>query len=360
MVRYNTGYHTSQFSVLSSLFSIMLAKAPIFEKKNVLVTGGAGFIGSHLCERLLREARVICIDNFVTSHERNIDHLLKNPDFEFLRLDINEPFNLETFPELERFKLPFQGIQEIYHLASPTSPKQFDQFKINTLKSHSVGMLAVLEVARKYGAKLIHASSSVVYGGRDDKHPIFREDDIGCVNPLSPRASYDEGKRFAETMVQTYADVYGLDAKIARIFRTYGPRMRLFDGQMIPDFITHALDGKDLVIYGDEKFSTSLCYVADIVDGLVRLAGAPRGIGPVNLGSDVDLKVMAVAKQVIMMTGSSSRVVFEEPLLFMTPLGLPHLARAKEHLGWLPLVRLEDGLTKTIEYTKANRMLLGY
>lgn len=338
----------------------MAQKTPIFEKKNVLITGGAGFIGSHLCERLLRDARVMCIDNFITSHERNIDHLLKNPDFEFLRFDINEPFDLGTLPELERFKLPFQGIQEIYHLAAPTSPKQFDQFKLDTLKTHSVGMLAILEVARTYGAKLIHASSSVVYGGREPDHPVNREEDIGCVNQLSPRASYDEGKRFAETMVQTYIDVYGLDAKIARIFRTYGPRMRLFDGQMIPDFITHALDNKDLVIYGDEAFSTSLCYVTDIVDGLVRLAEAPRGTGAVNLGSDVDLKVSAVAKQVVAMTGSSSLVVHEPPLLFMTPLGLPHLAKSKEQLGWLPLVRLEDGLAKTIEYTKANRMLLGY
>lgn len=338
----------------------MPQKAPIFEKKNVLVTGGAGFLGSHLCEHLLRGARVICLDNFITSSERNIDHLLKNSDFEFLKLDINEPFDLEQMPELERFKLPFQGIQEIYHLAAPTSPKQFDQYRIETLQAHSVGMITVMEIARKYQAKLVLASSSVVYGGRRDDRALFQETDIGLVNQLSPRACYDEGKRFAESIVKTYIDVYGLDAKIARIFRTYGPRMRLFDGQMIPDFITHALDGKDLVIFGDETFSTSLCYVSDIVDGMVRLMDAPREIVVVNLGSDEDLKIMDVASKIIEKTSSTSKVTFEDPLLFMTPLGLPSLKKAKESLGWLPLVRLDDGLAKTIEYTKANRMLLGY
>lgn len=337
-----------------------MPKAPIFEKKNVLVTGGAGFIGSHLCERLLREARVICLDTFVTSSERNIDHLLKNPDFEFLRLDLNDPFDLEKFPELSRFKLPFQGIQEIYHLAVPTSPKQFDQYKVETLRTNSVGTLAALELAKKYKAKFVHGSSAVVYGPREPDHEIFVEEDIGRSNTLSPRACYDEGKRFAETIVQTYADVYGLDIKIARIFRTYGPRLRLFDGQMIPDFITSALDNKDLVIHGDDTFSSSLCFVNDIVDGMVRLMKAPREIGPVNLGSDEDVKIIDVAKKIIEMTGSTSKIVFEPPLLFMTPLGLPDIRKAKEQLGWLPLVRLEDGLAQTIEYTKANRMLLGY
>lgn len=337
-----------------------MPKAPIFEKKNVLLTGGAGFIGSHLSERLLRDARVICIDTFITSSERNIDHLLKNPDFEFLRLDVNERFDLENFPELARFKIPFQGIQEIYHLAVPTSPKQFDQYKAETLRANALGTLNAMELAKKYKAKLVFTSSAVVYGPREPDHYIFKEEDIGRVNLLSPRACYDEGKRFAETIVQTYADVYGIDAKIARVFRTYGPRMRLFDGQMIPDFITNALDGKDILIYGDPSFSTSLCYVTDVVDGLVRLMAAPRDSSPVNLGSDEDARLVDVAGKIIEMTGSGSKIVFEPPLIFMTPLGLPDIAKAKEQLGWLPLVRLDDGLAQTIEYTKANRMLLGY
>lgn len=337
-----------------------MQKSSIFEKKNVVVTGGAGFIGSHLCERLLRDSRVICLDTFVTSSERNIDHLLKNPDFEFLKFDITKPWNPEEFPELARFKIPFQGIQEIYHLAVPTSPKQFDEYRIDTLWASGVGTMYVLELARTYGAKLVLSSSSVVYGPREEGHPFLAEDTLGKVNQLSPRACYDEGRRFAETIVQTYADVYKLDAKIARIFRTYGPRMRLFDGQMIPDFITSALDNKDLIIYGDEKFATSLCYVTDVVDGIVRLMKTSSGIGPVNIGDDQDVPIAKVAERIIQMLGSTSRIVYEDPLLFMTPLGLPDITKAKEKLGWLPLVRLEDGLKETIEFTKANRMLLGY
>ncbi len=309
---------------------------------------------------MVREARVICLDNFATASERNIDHLLKNSDFEFLKIDINEPFDLETLPELARFKLPFQGLQEIYHLAVPTSPKQFDQYKIETLRTSALGTMTVMELAKKYKAKVVLASSSVVYGPREGDRLVFVEDDVGRVDQLSPRAAYDEGRRFAETIVKTYAEVYGLDGKIARIFRTYGPRLRLFDGQMIPDFVINALENKDLVIYGDETFRTSLCYVTDIVDGLVRLMKAPREVGPINLGSDQDLLIVEVAKKIIAATGSSSKIVFEPPLLFMTPLGLPNIRQAKEVLGWLPLVRLDDGLAQTIEYTKANRMLLGF
>lgn len=331
---------------------------PNFEKKNVLVTGGAGFIGSHLCERLLKTCKVICIDNFATSNVSNIDFLLKHPDFELVRHDICAPIDLEALPELERFKIKFQGLQEIYHLACPTSAKGFDKFKMSTLDANSVGMKNVLDLAVKYRAKLVHASSSVVYGPRTAEKLVFRENDLGCVNHLTPRGCYDEGKRFAETMVETYRQIHGLDAKIARIFRTYGPRERLFDGEMVPDFIIDAIDNKDLVIYGDENFSTALCYVDDIVSGLIKLMAAPADIGPVNLGSEEDLKLVDVAKKIIEMTGSESKIIFAEPLLFMTPLGLPDISKAKELLGWVPLTRLEDGLRKTIDYTQAYKPLL--
>lgn len=334
--------------------------SPIFEKKNVLVTGGAGFIGSHLCESLLDEAKVICIDNFITSHESNIDQLLQNPDFEFLRLDINEPFDLETFPELERFKIKFQGIQEIYHLACPTSAKQFDEYRMQTLMANSVGMRHVLDLAVKFKAKLQFTSSSVIYGGRTDKKAVFDESYEGCVNTLSPRSCYDEGKRFAESMIKTYIDVHGIDAKIGRIFRTYGPKMRLFDGHMIPDFITNALDGKELVIYGDENFKTSLCYVSDIIDGMKRLMQAPPDIGPVNLGSDQDFYIVEVAKKIIELTGSPSEIKFEAPLLFTSELGIPNITKAKQKLDWVPLVRLEDGLRKAIDYTRAHKELISF
>lgn len=329
-----------------------------FEKKNILVTGGAGFIGSHLCERLVRDGhRVVCVDNLATGHVRNIEHLLSNPNFQFLRLDINEAFDLEKYTELSAFKLPFQGIQEIYHLACPNSIKQFDQFKIQTLLSNSVGNYHILEIGKKYRSKLLFASSSVVYGTRDKAQPVVDESVIGSVDILSPRACYDEGKRFSETMFETYAQVHGLDVKIARIFRTYGPRMPLFDGQLIPDFVLSALDGKDLIVYDEGNFRTSLVYVTDVIDGLLRLMRSPAGTGPVNIGSDVDLHIMDVAKEIVRMLGSNSKVVAGQDLLFLSELPLPRIERAKE-LGWIPLVRLEDGLAKTIEYMKANRILL--
>lgn len=329
-----------------------------FEKKNILVTGGAGFIGSHLCEKLIKTSRVICLDNFSTSTVANIDVLLQQPDFVFIKHDICDPIDLETMPELERFKVKFQGIQEIYHLACPTSAKDFDKFKMATLAANTAGVKNVLDLAVKYKAKLVHASSSVVYGPRQDDVREIKEDFIGCVNHLTPRGCYDEGKRFAETMVETYREEHALDAKIARIFRTYGPRERLFDGEMVPDFIIDALDNKDLIIYGDDNFSTSLCYVDDVVSGLIKLSAAPADIGPVNLGSNEDLKLLDVAKKIIAMTGSESKIVFADPLLFMTPLGLPDVSRAREFLGWVPLVRLEDGLQKAIDYTQAYKPLL--
>ncbi|MFH1253231.1 MAG: NAD-dependent epimerase/dehydratase family protein [Candidatus Uhrbacteria bacterium] len=327
-------------------------------KKNILVTGGAGFIGSFLCERLLREdAHVICLDNFATSHPRNIEGLLANPDFQFLRLDINQPFDLEKFSELSAFKIAFQGVQEIYHLACPMSIKNFDQFKIQTLLANSVGNYHVLETAVKYRAKILLASSSVVYGSRSEGRKVFNENDMGCVAHLTPRGCYDEGRRFSETMFETYHQVHGLETKIARVFRTYGPRMTLFDGQLIPDFVLSAMDGKDLVIYGNENFTTSLCYVSDAVDGLLRVMKSPIGVGPINIGSDVDIKMKDVAEMILRLTGSTSKIVFEDSLLFLTELGLPNIVKAKE-LGWIPLTRLEDGLRKTVEYVKANKILL--
>jgi len=328
------------------------------KKKTVLVTGGAGFIGSHLCERLLNDgATVICIDNFATSHVRNINELLQNSNFHFLRLDVNQPFNLEKMAELEPLKIPFEGIQEIYHLACPTSIKNFDQFKVQTLLSNSVGNYHVLELAVKYRSKILLTSTSVVYGSRDEKQPFFEEDYQGIVKHLTPRGCYDEGRRFSETMFETYRQVHGIDTKIARVFRTYGPRMPLFDGHLIPDFVLNALDNKDLIIYGSKDFSTSLCYVSDIVDGIVRLMATEPGGGPVNLGDDKDVKMVDVAKQIINMTSSSSEIKFEDELPFLTELGLPRIELAKE-LGWMPLVRLEDGLEKTIEYVRANKILL--
>ncbi|MBI5221792.1 MAG: NAD-dependent epimerase/dehydratase family protein, partial [Candidatus Magasanikbacteria bacterium] len=269
-----------------------------FEKKNILVTGGAGFIGSHLCEELLKDANVICLDSFVNSSVRNIDHLLKNPNFEFIKYDITQPVDLTIFSELERFKIKFKGLQEIYHLACTTSAKDFDKYKVETLKANSVAVINALELAKQYKAKFVLGSSSVVYGPRKKDNEFASEEQEGLVNHLTPRSCYDEGKRYAETAVYTYRDAFALDAKIARIFRTYGPRQRLFDGEMIPDFAIDAIEGRDLVIYGDEYFKTSLVYVSDVVEGLVKLMAAPSEIWLVNFGSDEDTKLVEIAKKI--------------------------------------------------------------
>lgn len=328
------------------------------DKRIAVVTGGAGFIGSHLCERLLADGQqVICIDNFITSDVSNIEGLLKNPDFEFIKLDINETFDLESFPELARFKLNVRGVQEIYHLACPTSAKKFDNLRIQTFLANSVGMRNVLDLAVKYKARMLQASTSVVYGPRKADGSRFTETDIGITNHTSPRACYDEGKKFAESACFTYASVFGLDIRVARIFRTYGPHQRINDGEMIPDFVVDALEGRDLVIYGDESFSTALLFVSDLIDGLTRLMRMGKNPGPVNFGGDEDLKLADVARKVVALTNSSSKIVFEAPLLFMTALGMPDTRKAVDELGWVPLVRLEDGLKRSIEYTLVTKGL---
>ncbi len=333
---------------------------PIFEKKNIIVTGGAGFLGSHLCERLLKEGKVICIDDLSNSSIQNIEHLLQYPDFEFIKVDVNAPIDLDSFDELDKFKVKFQGVQEIYHLACPTSPKNFEALKLQSLWANSRAMLNTLDLAVKYRAKYIFGSSSVVYGNPDPNNPLLSEDAEGIVNHLSPRACYDEGKRFAETCVETYRQVYGVDAKIARIFTTYGPRMKLRDGLLIPDFIISALEGQDLVIYGDGEMTQSLCFVSDMIDGLVRLMQSGPETPIVNLGSDQMVKMIDVAQLIIGMTQSGSQIRFEDPLVFLTKKGIPDLRRAKDTLAWIPLIRLQDGLQKTIDYTIANKEVIGY
>ena len=330
----------------------------IFEKKNVLVTGGAGFIGSHLCDELVKTSKVICVDNFISGDEANIDHLLQNADFQFIKHDINKPINLEELKELDKFKVKFQGIQEIYHLACPTSPKDFEKTRIETILANSVGVRNILDLAVKYKAKFLLASSSVVYGSRDPKNSYFKEDYMGEVDQLSPRACYDEGKRFAETLTMTYGQVHNLDAKIARIFRTYGPRMKLRTGRMLPDFVFNALENEELVIFGDESFSSSFCHVSDIVQGLMKMMKSGEA-GPFNFGSDLEYKIVDVAKKVIELTNSESKIIFKKPLLFMTPLGLPDLTLVKERLSWFPVVLLEEGIKGAIDYFRAYKYKIG-
>jgi UDP-glucuronate decarboxylase len=332
-------------------------KKAIFEKKNVLVVGGAGFIGSHLCDELIKTCKVICLDNFSTGSERNIDHLLAEPDFSFLRHDMSNPVDLEAEPSLQKFKIQFQGVQEIYNLACPTSPKNFTKNRPATLLANSFVVKNVLDLARKYDAKLLHFSSSVVYGPRRGSEKI-KEDNIGAVDFLSDRACYDEGKRFAETFVKTHRSIYNIDARIIRIFRVYGPRMPLDDDQMIPDFTSNALDGKDLVIFGDENFSSSFCYVSDVVDAALKIMDSDAP-GPYNIGSDVDMKIAVVAEKIIKIIGSSSKIVHSDPVFFMSELPLPDISAAAEDLGWMPVVTLDKGLERTIDELRASKGLKG-
>lgn len=302
---------------------------------------------------------MIAIDNFSTGHVRNVEPLLRNPDFQFLKLDISQPFDLEAYPELEPFKVKFLGVQEIYHLALPTAVKGFEKFRMSALLTNSVGTRNALEIAVKYKAKILLASSATVYGNHEAKTGTgIHEAELGVMDHLNPRACFNEGKKFAETMFQTYADVHGIDAKIARIFRTYGPRMPLFQGHQIPDFVLNVLDGKPVVIMGDENSTTSLSYATDIVDGMIRLLRAGKTIGPVNLGSDVEMKISDVAKMIMELAESKVDIEYENLPPHMVNLGLPALDKAREQLGWIPLVRLEDGLKKTIDYVRANKLLL--
>lgn len=325
-----------------------MTQKAIFDKKNVLVLGGAGFIGSHLCDELIKTSKVICIDNFITGEERNIDHLLANPDFTFLKHDMSEPIDLEAIPELQKFKIEFQGIQEIYDLACPTSPLYFKKNIIANLSANSYVVKNSLDLAQRYEAKYLFFSSSVVYGPRREGNPKIQESDIGLVDFLNDRSSYDEGKRFAESMVVNYKRYYGLDAKIVRLFRVYGPRMKLNDNQMIPDFVTNAIENKDLVIYGDENFTSSFCYVSDIVDGSIKMMSSNLS-GPVNLGSDVDINITDFAKKILDYLGSTSKITYKDEVLFMSPLCIPDTTIARNELAWMPVVTLNKGLEKTIE-----------
>jgi len=332
----------------------------LFDRKNILVTGGAGFIGSHLCDALVKTANVICVDNFSTGSESNIDHLLQNPAFEFINHDIVQPLDLLAFRELERFQLRLQGIQEIYHLACPISRRYFEEFKIATVLANSVGMKNVLDMAVANQASLLYASSSVLYGARKPEQAFVAETDPCTIDHLTPHGAYDEGKRFSEAILATYADVYKLDAKIARIFRTYGPRMKVDDGNLLPDMVNAALDGRDIEINAGEDGRIGLCYVSDIVDGLIKHMNSPIDVTVINLGSDDDVLLSSLADKIIRLTSAVSRVRFEPSVgpLFEAP--LPNIDKARQVLHWLPLVRLDDGLKRMIEYARSHRQQIGF
>lgn len=338
-----------------------MSKQVIFDKKNILVAGGAGFIGSHLCDELVKNNKVICVDNFITGSERNIDHLLANPDFIFINHDLSKPLDLDAIPELKKFKVEFQGLQEIYNLACPMSPRRFLENRLATIMANSYVVKNLLDMAVKYSCKFLQFSSSVVYGPRQIDAPDLKvkESDRGMVDQLSERSSYDEGKRFAETIVSNYRSLYNIDARIMRIFRVYGPRMEANDDQMIPDFINNALDNKDIVINGGESFSSSFCYVDDVIDAVGKFMNSELS-GPINIGSDVDTNVTDLVKIIISLTQSQSNIVHAESKLFLSELVLPDIHMARNELGWMPVVTLENGLKKTIFDIEANKRLKGF
>jgi len=338
-----------------------MAKQVIFEKKNVLVAGGAGFIGSHLCDELLKTSKVICVDNFSTSTERNIDHLLSHPDFVFINHDLAKPLDWLNLPDLKKFKIEFQGIQEIYNLACPMSPMHFLDNRLSILEANSVLVKNLLDLAVSFKAKFMHFSSSVVYGPRlpEEAGINVAEDFLGKVDNMSVRSAYDEGKRFAETMVFNYREIYSLDAKIIRLFRTYGPRMELNDDQMIPDMINNALDGNDVAIFGDERFSSSFCYIDDAIDAVVKFMTS-KYQGPINVGSDVSINLTDLAMMIIKETNSSSNIAYQDGHIFFSELSLPDIKKVKDELGWMPVVTLENGLKKTIFALQAQKRLQGF
>jgi UDP-glucuronate decarboxylase len=312
-------------------------------RKRILVTGGAGFLGSHLIDRLLQRGdEVVCADNLFTGTKRNIEHLLEHPHFEFMRHDITFPLYIE--------------VDQIYNLACPASPVHYQHDPVQTTKTSVHGAINMLGLAKRLKARIFQASTSEVYGD-PSVHPQ-KEDYWGNVNPIGPRSCYDEGKRCAETLFFDYYRQHGLDIRVARIFNTYGPRMHPNDGRVVSNFIVQALKGEDITLYGDGQQTRSFCYVDDLIEGFLRFMdlpggadGAPGFPGPINIGNPGEFTIRQLAEKVIDLTGSRSQMVFR-PLPADDPMQRqPDITRAKEYLnGWRPEVQLEQGLLKTIKY----------
>jgi UDP-glucuronate decarboxylase len=307
-------------------------------KKKILVTGGAGFLGSHLCEKLLSlGAEVIAVDNLFTGSQQNIRMLLDNPFFSFIEHDICEPLDLQ------------EKIDEIYNLACPASPIHYQHDPVKTIRTNVHGAINMLELAKKMKAKIFQASTSEVYGD-PHQHPQ-KESYWGNVNPIGLRSCYDEGKRCAETLFFDYFRQYGIPIKVARIFNTYGPRMHPNDGRVVSNFIVQALQNEPITIYGDGKQTRSFCFASDLIDGIIKLMESPGSItGPVNLGNPVEFSMLELAKEVLKQTGSSSKLIFK-PLPSDDPKQRkPDIALAEKLLGWRPQVDLATGLRETIGY----------
>jgi UDP-glucuronate decarboxylase len=309
-------------------------------RKKVLVTGGAGFVGSHLCDRLIKDGHeVVCLDNYFTGQKQNIVHLLGNPYFELIRHDVTMPFFIE--------------VDEIYNLACPASPVHYQYNAIKTVKTSVMGAINMLGLAKRIRAKILQASTSEVYGD-PQVHPQV-ETYWGHVNPIGERACYDEGKRAAETLFVNYHRQNNVKIKIVRIFNTYGPRMHPNDGRVVSNFIVQALQNKDITIYGDGHQTRSFQYVDDLVEGMIRMmASRDEFTGPVNIGNPDEFTILELAEKVIRLTGSKSKIV-RMPLPPDDPMQRqPDITLAKKELGWKPEIKLDEGLLKTIEYFRST------
>ncbi len=307
-----------------------------YHRKRILITGGAGFLGSHLCERLLNEGNeVLCLDNFFTGTKENIAHMMDNHRFELIRHDVEFPIHLE--------------VDEIYNLACPASPIHYQHNPIHTTKTSIMGALNMLGLAKRQQAKIMQASTSEVYGD-PEVHPQ-PESYWGHVNPIGFRSCYDEGKRCAETLFFDYHREHKLKIKVARIFNTYGPRMHPSDGRVVSNFIIQALKGEDITVYGNGTQTRSFCYVDELIEGFIRLmASTDKFTGPVNLGNPVEFTIKELAEKVIDMTGSKSKISYK-PLPHDDPKQRqPDITLAKQELEWEPVIKLEEGLIKTIHY----------
>ncbi len=305
----------------------------------ILVTGGAGFLGSHLCERLLTQGHdVICIDNFFTGRKENVMGFLDHPKFEFIRHDVVDPFKVE--------------VDQIYNLACPASPVHYQYNPIKTTKTSVMGAINSLGLAKRVRARVLQASTSEVYGDPVE-HPQT-ETYWGHVNPIGVRSCYDEGKRCAETLFFDYHRENWVDIRVVRIFNTYGPRMLSNDGRVVSNFIVQALKGEDITIYGDGSQSRSFCYVDDLIDGLIRFMNQEKIIGPMNLGNPVEFTMSELAQQVVTLTGTTSKIV-HKPLPHDDPKQRqPDISLAKKHLNWEPSIPLKEGLKRTIDYFKKS------